>query len=312
MKALTHPQMTTNQLHTEDAWCAAVPVTQGGAWALACSPVRSSEASKGAQRSGTRSSAKYSSKQVPMKKQKTESNSNVNATVDNKAAATLPPKAQTEAKNGASQVKETKPQGPEPLTEEERKMLQVHENTLKMFAGGFCSVGNSLKAISKDRLYREKFATFDDYCRDQWGYSKTHAHRLINASNCVEALAAAVSPNGDQRLPANESQVRPLVDKLDSEKWPGAWQKVLKATEGKSITADEVEAVVSKMLGKSTDTTKAKTAAAAKEKKAEAENTLTKIAKLVNKALTTKEPEVEQLKKVLEQIQGMLEVKKAA
>lgn len=243
---------------------------------------------------------------------KNNRNSNVNATADNKAAATLPTKAKTEAKNGASQVKDTKPQGPEPLSEGERKMLKIYENTLKMFTGGFCSVGNSLKAISKDRLYREEFATFDDYCRDQWGYSKTHAHRLINAADCVEALAAAVSPDGDKRLPGNESQVRPLVDKLDAKKWPTAWQRVLKATEGKSITADEVEAVVSKMIGKSTEATKTKTAAAEKEKKDEAEIKLTKIARLVTKALNTKDPEVEQLKKILEKIHGMLEGEQAA
>lgn len=61
-----YPQMTTNQLHTEDAWCAAAPAMKG-ARVLACSPVRVTKASNGAphkQQSGTRSCAKYGAKQI--------------------------------------------------------------------------------------------------------------------------------------------------------------------------------------------------------------------------------------------------------
>jgi site-specific DNA-methyltransferase (adenine-specific) len=62
----------------------------------------------------------------------------------------------------------------------------------------------ALREIREARLYRERYATFEDYCRERWGMSRVHAHRQIEAANIAQLL-----PIGNR--PATESQARELA-----------------------------------------------------------------------------------------------------
>ena len=53
------------------------------------------------------------------------------------------------------------------------------------------------------RLYRLSHDTFEDYCKERWGMSKTHANRMIDSAEVVGNL----TPIGV--TPATESQARP-------------------------------------------------------------------------------------------------------
>jgi len=193
------------------------------------------------------------------------------------------------------------------LTDGEKSTLEVHENAIKLGIGGFIIVGKSLKAINAGGLYREEFKTFEDYCRERWGMSYQHAYRLIRAATCYILLETGSSPIGEEDLPKNESQVRPLLD-LEEDKWKKAWQQVLTATKGKAITAEEVQETVDRLLGK---TGNKKTAKGATAKKGTEQKTLEKIAKVVTDALKeTSKPSVADLKNVLKQIQKMIGGKK--
>jgi len=196
-----------------------------------------------------------------------------------------------------------------PLNQAEEMKLKQYEDVIKQGLDGFMLVGKALQAISDEKLYRAKFGTFDDYCEQQWGLGKQYAYRLIDAYTVTDMLKSELekSPIGDNRLPINESQVRPLTP-LEPKQQIKAWQQVLKSCKGKPITADEVEAVVGKMGGKTptAQTTGPKT----KLKKANTK--LTKIGKLVTEALGEDDSKltVPGLRQVLEKIRDLIGTKK--
>jgi len=181
----------------------------------------------------------------------------------------------------------------------EQLKFEEYEDVIKTCLGNYRLIGRALKAINDDRLYREKFTRFEDYCVQQWGLSDKYAYRLINAYEAYVALQKD-STIGEQNLPGNESQVRPLL-RLDTEKQAAAWKQVVKSANGKKVTAEMVMEVVNAELGNSD----------AKPKSNPTKQKLDKIAKLVKKALKdNSEPTVDQLKKVLEEIQGLIGGKK--
>lgn len=129
-----------------------------------------------------------------------------------------------------------------PLSPRENKELRRLEDVIEAGLRTFIEVGRALIDIRDQRLYRGAHATFDDYCRDRWGMSKTHANRLIASAVTVENL-------GDvDILPANEAQVRPLT-LLPPDRQQEAWEKAVETVGGvRKITASVVSQVVDEML----------------------------------------------------------------
>jgi hypothetical protein len=67
-------------------------------------------------------------------------------------------------------------------------------------------VGEALLEIRDHRLYKQQgYGTFEEYCRERWGWSKTHANRQIEAASVV----ANLTPIGV--IPRTESQARELT-----------------------------------------------------------------------------------------------------
>lgn len=94
----------------------------------------------------------------------------------------------------------------------------------------FWKIGRALKEIRDHRLYKlALFETFAAYTRSRWDMGRSHAHRLIEAYEVIRNL----SPIGDI-LPANESQVRPLV-RLEPFEQRNLWRRFLAS--GIEITA---------------------------------------------------------------------------
>ena len=83
-------------------------------------------------------------------------------------------------------------------------------------------------SIRERRLYREGgFTTFEDYCRERWGMSKTHANRMVDAAEVVGIL----TPIGV--TPENEAQARALAPlKDDPAVLQAAWQEVQERAPG--------------------------------------------------------------------------------
>lgn len=68
-------------------------------------------------------------------------------------------------------------------------------------------VSQNLLRIRDERLYREEFATFGDFCRQTLGRSKTHVNRMIAAADVIQGLIA----HGEVVLPNNERVARELA-----------------------------------------------------------------------------------------------------
>lgn len=90
------------------------------------------------------------------------------------------------------------------LTSSNYKRLGDLEKIISEGKRAFVAVGTALAEIRDSKLYRVEHKTFEDYCREQWGWQKAHAYRLIEAANVVKA-----SPIGDKIT--TESQARELA-----------------------------------------------------------------------------------------------------
>lgn len=127
------------------------------------------------------------------------------------------------------------------LTTAERGRLDECEAVIERGLKTFVDVGRALLEIRDSGLYRDGYATFEDYCRERWGMMRAHAYRMIDAASVVDNL----SPMGDI-LPTSERQARPLT-RLSAEQQAEAWTRAVEtAPEGK-ITAAHVENVVREM-----------------------------------------------------------------
>lgn len=94
-----------------------------------------------------------------------------------------------------------------PLTASEKKALAKAEEVIQHGMTSFLEVGHALMEIRDNRLYRVDFATFAEYCRVRWGFSKSHANRHIAASGVADIIAE-IDP---ENVPQVESQLRPLT-----------------------------------------------------------------------------------------------------
>jgi len=80
----------------------------------------------------------------------------------------------------------------------EKLMAIVHANNLS-----FVEAGKALVELQKSKLYRDEFDSFDEFCKYHFGWGRSQAYRLIDASKVAEE----VSPIGDVGI-ANEAQAR--------------------------------------------------------------------------------------------------------
>ncbi|SMD12967.1 hypothetical protein SAMN02746065_1449 [Desulfocicer vacuolatum DSM 3385] len=98
----------------------------------------------------------------------------------------------------------------------------------------FYKIGQALKEIRDNRLYKQAlFESFETYTRERWDMGKSHAYRLITSYEVLYNL----SPIGD-KLPANESQVRPLTQ-LDSIEQRRIWKAIINS--GMELTARNIK-----------------------------------------------------------------------
>jgi hypothetical protein len=121
----------------------------------------------------------------------------------------------------------------------EKNELDKCETVIQKGMLTFRQVGSALLTIRENKLYRTAFSTFDDYCQHRWQWTKQHAHRLIAASETIDALEE--NPAIDV-LPKNERQTRPLRQ-LHVDDRAEAWQQALEENDNKP-TEKDVQSVV--------------------------------------------------------------------
>ena len=131
------------------------------------------------------------------------------------------------------------------LTTVEKAELARLEKIIAKNTEGVFAWGLALMEIKGKRLYRDRYATFENYVKDRWEMGKSHAYRLIAAGEVFDHL----SPIGDGLpTPANEAQVRPLK-RVPASMQRTAWETAAHEALNGRITARLVSKVVNRMVG---------------------------------------------------------------
>ncbi len=98
------------------------------------------------------------------------------------------------------------------LTRKETSDLEKLENVIAKGVGRFLAVGKALMEIRDRRLYRTEYATFEEYCRLRWHFSRQRGLQFIEA----EKLGQRLSEAGVDltTIVVNEGQARELAGDL--------------------------------------------------------------------------------------------------
>ncbi len=138
----------------------------------------------------------------------------------------------------------------EPLTlEEESERLRLERQVER----AFYQAGLALQALRDKELYRSTHKTFQEYCKDRFGFAKSHSYRLIKAVEIVDNISKNV-PNWGQNstevlsiFPTAESQVKPLKALPNAELQSLAWSKAVAKASGKVPSAKIIKEVVDQL-----------------------------------------------------------------
>ena len=80
--------------------------------------------------------------------------------------------------------------------------LQDLERIIERGKTTFLEVANALHAIKSRNLFKETHPTWEAYVKERWGFSRQHAHRLIQAKKVAEMSPAGDKPK-TERKPAD-------------------------------------------------------------------------------------------------------------
>lgn len=139
--------------------------------------------------------------------------------------------------------KKTKPPEDPTITPAERVEFTKLDKVVRRGVAAFMECGRALAIIHDGKLWRAGLhKSWEEYCRTVVGMSRGHAHRFLQASQCVLEISQT-SPIGDV-LPVIESQVRPLLRLAEPSQRIQAWITSVEMAEGKQPTAAQVAKVV--------------------------------------------------------------------
>lgn len=129
--------------------------------------------------------------------------------------------------------------------------LEACESVIKEAFSAYARAGLALRTIRDHKLYKQEFSRFDDYCRSTWGWSRVHAHRLIEAAEIHEALYERLLPIGNKKLPLPRAEstaraLKPISD--DPELLATTWVEVVDRV-GDEPTAAQVSKIVAGVIG---------------------------------------------------------------
>lgn len=124
----------------------------------------------------------------------------------------------------------------EALTVIERNNLVELESVIQKNLTAFYEVGFALMQIRDNRLYREIYGTFEEYCKSKWDISRPRAYELMKAAEVKENLSAVAD------IP--ERQLRPLTRIKDPEERREVYQKAVETAPDGKVTAKHIEETV--------------------------------------------------------------------
>jgi len=119
------------------------------------------------------------------------------------------------------------------LTTEEQNDFRECESVIKIHRTKSLEACAALAKIRDNWLYRDQYATFEEYCQKVWGYGRSYINRQIGAAHVIEVLGP-IGPKIEC-----EAVARPLVG-LEDEQIVTAYKEAEKQAGGKLPTAKMV------------------------------------------------------------------------
>ncbi|MFN6562452.1 MAG: hypothetical protein RMY28_022035 [Nostoc sp. ChiSLP01] len=132
------------------------------------------------------------------------------------------------------------------LTEDEQRDRLRLERKVEH---AFYEAGKALTELRDRRLYRSTHKTFEEYCRDRFGYSRDAAYLKISATTVYENIQKYLPTNGRQiPLPSSERQLRSVAKaELEPTQQATVWQQAVKEAGGKIPSGRIVKDVVDRI-----------------------------------------------------------------
>ncbi len=147
--------------------------------------------------------------------------------------------------------KETMDETAPALTAKDRADFKRLDKIVRQGVSAFVEAGQALRKIHDGWLWRAgEYTTWEDYCREVAGMSKSYVHRLIQASEIAIELSESLPIGNDstQLKPVSESQVRPLARLPEVDQRARAWSVSVGKAQGGNPTAVEVTEAVFEVL----------------------------------------------------------------
>jgi len=131
--------------------------------------------------------------------------------------------------------------------------LSLCESVIEKGLNTFVEVGNALFEIRNNKLYRDKFTTFESYCRDRWNLKRQRAYELMDAAAVVNTLSEISDKNEQDSqvsivVPTKESHAAAL-SKVPEGLRGQVWEKALEKNQssGKVITAKMIDNIAKEL-----------------------------------------------------------------
>lgn len=126
-----------------------------------------------------------------------------------------------------------------PLSSHEQTELSRLESVISAGIQTWYAVGEALLSIRDERLYRQDYATFEDYCRNRWHMASSRAYQLISGASIRSSLSTIVDT-----LPLqSESHARALAP-LSEDEQALVWRVVSETAPNNKPTAAHIKSVV--------------------------------------------------------------------
>lgn len=122
---------------------------------------------------------------------------------------------------------------------------QERERLEKLVERAFYEAGKGLRALRNKKLYRSTHTSFENYCRERFGFERRQPYRLIEAADVVDNLIS-MCPTRTHLLPTNEYQVRPLT-KLKASEQKECWRLAVEEAGGKLPSNKSVKGIVDRI-----------------------------------------------------------------
>jgi len=97
------------------------------------------------------------------------------------------------------------------MSEEEQRRLKALTSVVKKSLKVLVDTALALAEIKNGKLYREKYKTYTDYCREVHSMSKSYSNNLLKSGRTLLEMTSIEAEFPDLKIPVKESHLRELA-----------------------------------------------------------------------------------------------------